>query len=524
MKELAGIRAKVHRHPRYRTPKKIYDFHTPPRRGTPRRIATAFLGRIAKDLKIDTNPRDLRFDKVVESILGSHVLFQQYHRGKPVTGAWLKIDLDKQNRIYSVENGCVPSKVIERAETAKSAAMMDEEAAIQKAIEVLRATPAGRAKPLRLRSKPVAEMVFFPGEKTVSLAWKIILPVADPPHDWRMYIRAANGSLLHKEDMLKMATARGYVFDPTPVAVLNDTRLKPNSSIPNNAYRLVDLPDVAGTGFLDGPYVSTRDTKRRRQNKNGQFLLKHRQRAFKEVMVYFHIDRVQRYIQSLGLANVNNRCIPVDIDGISDDNSYYSPATKSLTFGTGGVDDAEDAEIILHEYGHSIQDNQVPGFGSSNEAAAMGEGFGDYLAASFFESLKPARLRQCVGSWDATAYSPEDPPCLRRVDSTKRYPRDLVQEEHADGEIWSACLWQIREAIGRTDCDRLVLAHHFLVKRDSSFADAALALILVDRNLYGGAHEKIIRDVFIRRGILKTSKRQRAGYDPYARSNRRGSD
>ena len=151
----------------------------------------------------------------------------------------------------------------------------------------------------------------------------------------------------------------------------------------------------------------------------------------------------------------------------------------------------------------------------------MGEGFGDYLAASFFKPLKPARLRQCVGSWDATAYSPDDPPCLRRVDSTKRYPRDLVQEEHADGEIWSACLWQIREAIGRTDGDKLVLAHHFLMKRDSSFADAVLALILADRNLYGGAHEKIIRDVFIRRGILKTSKRERAGYDPYARSNRR---
>jgi hypothetical protein len=37
----------------------------------------------------------------------------------------------------------------------------------------------------------------------------------------------------------------------------------------------------------------------------------------------------------------------------------------------GGVDDAEDADVILHEYGHAIQDNQVPGFGSSLEAGAM---------------------------------------------------------------------------------------------------------------------------------------------------------
>ena len=118
----------------------------------------------------------------------------------------------------------------------------------------------------------------------------------------------------------------------------------------------------------------------------------------------------------------------------------------------------------------------------------MGEGFGDYLAASFFETLKPARFARCVGSWDATAYSPEDPPNLRRLDSTKRYPRDIVHEVHADGEIWSASLWALREAIGRTACDKLVLAHHFLLKRDSTFEEAALSLILADQQLFRGAH------------------------------------
>ena len=63
------------------------------------------------------------------------------------------------------------------------------------------------------------------------------------------------------------------------------------------------------------------------------------------------------------------RPIKVNVNGrIDEDNSFYSPGTKALTFGRGGVDDAEDAEIILHEYGHSIQDNQVPGFGASAQA------------------------------------------------------------------------------------------------------------------------------------------------------------
>ena len=65
-----------------------------------------------------------------------------------------------------------------------------------------------------------------------------------------------------------------------------------------------------------------------------------------------------------------------------------------------------------------------------------------------------------------------------------------------------------------------MLAHHFLLKRDSSFEEAALSLILADQRLFRGAHEKTIRTVFVQRGILKPATRKRAGYDPYARSPR----
>jgi Zn-dependent metalloprotease len=518
MARVGNVRAKVHERTVHKAPSKIYDIQTAPKTGTPRRVATAFLPRIARDLKIRVAPRDLRYDKTVTTVLGSHVLFQQYRKGKPVSGAWVKVDLDKDRRIYSVENTTVPSTLLDKMDPAK--ARIDARVAIQHAVAHLQAQMP-RKRALTLRADATAELVLFPQKHRVVPAWKLIIPLASPLHDWRMFIHARTGEILHQEDMLKMVAGRGRVFDPSPVASLNDTTLKDRSKIPDTAYREVDLPDVAATGYLDGPYVNTQATRRRRRVASRQFLFTRTQRAFKEVMAYFHIDRVQRYIQTLGLTNVNNRSISVNIDGIRDDNSFYSPATKQLTFGTGGIDDAEDAEIILHEYGHSIQDNQVPGFGASEEAGAMGEGFGDYLAASFFETLKPARFARCLGSWDATAYSPEDPPNLRRLDSTKRYPRDIVHEVHADGEIWSASLWALREAIGRTACDKLVLSHHFLLKRDSSFEEAALSLILADQQLFRGAHAATIRTVFVRRGILKAATRKRGGYDPYARTPRR---
>jgi hypothetical protein len=124
----------------------------------------------------------------------------------------------------------------------------------------------------------------------------------------------------------------------------------------------------------------------------------------------------------------------------------------------------------------------------------MGEGFGDYLAASFYADLKSPVLKPCVGSWDAVSYSSANPPNLRRVDSQKKFPDDMEGEEHADGEIWSACLWELRTALGGKKADQLVLAHHFLIPPTATFRDAAEALVTADQNLNQGQNEATIRD------------------------------
>src|SRR2546421_11352411 len=64
------------------------------------------------------------------------------------------------------------------------------------------------------------------------------------------------------------------------------------------------------------------------------------------------------------------------------DNSFSQPGQDFIPY--GAVDDTDDAEVILHEYGHTIQDAQVPGWGETEEAGAMGEGWGEFLAATYF--------------------------------------------------------------------------------------------------------------------------------------------
>ena len=127
--------------------------------------------------------------------------------------------------------------------------------------------------------------------------------------------------------------------------------------------------------------------------------------------------------------------------------SYFDPHTKTLTFAAGGIPDAEDADIIVHEYTHALQDDQVPGFGMTDEGCAMGQGFGDFLAACFFAEENGGFNREAVGDWDGIGMIQH---CVRRVDGKKHYPEDYLDllRCDADSEIWSATLWDIYLAFG----------------------------------------------------------------------------
>ncbi|QHT65332.1 peptidase M36 [Rhodocytophaga rosea] len=514
---MKGLKAKIEKHPERNTPRRFYDIESNASNEKPEKIAEEILGSIAPKLKINPDLSQLKFDKTKESILGHHVLYQQYFEGVPISGAWIRVDIDPEGKVYNINNDLVPETVLKRAEKLNSKKaggdaspnmpQLDVEEAKKRALEI------SGAKANDLSEILESELVYYPKEGVPTLAWKIIVKSQKPVGEWKIYLDAITGGIIDKINMLRTLEGQGKVFDPNPVVTLKDTSLEDNAQIPDAAYRLVPLRDLSNSGMLDGPYVTTKLTPNRVKRSDAKFIFRREERAFKEVMVYFHIDRVQRYIQQLGFTNILNRPIEVNIDGIREDNSFYSPSTKSLTFGTGGVDDAEDAEIILHEYGHAILDDQVPGFGPRGEARAMGEGFGDYLAASFFSDNKPDVLKPTVGNWDAVAYSGAEPPCLRRLDSNKKYPKDIVGEEHDDGEIWSACLWELRKALGGRTSDQLVIAHHFLLTPTTKFEEAANALITADKRLNDGRNENTIRDIFIRRGILPNPRRKnkRAG-------------
>jgi hypothetical protein len=449
--------------------------------------------------------QSLRVVRDVTSATGRHVWYQQMVDGLPLLG----------ERIYVNEGGLAASAA-RRAATAAWPATLSGS---------FRVTPA-RARTVALRavgapggaSARAVPVAVRAGRGAVR-AWAVRVVVAGAPHDHQVVVDGATGRVLSARNDVRMATGIGRVFAPNPLVTLR-RRVRDagdrDQRVLAPAYFVRRLHNLDGSGLLRGRWVDTSRHSRATavaREPDLRFLYRRANDRFESVMAYHYLDRTQAYVQSLGfgtvLPAVNRERQQVAVDTYTGDNSFYQPSIDLITLGTGGVDDGEDPDVILHEYGHAIQDAQVPGFGRSLEAGAMGEGFGDYWAGDQTARVTltrptghPGADVECVADWDSISYSPP-PACLRRLDSAKRYPRDVEREVHADGEMWSASLWTLRANLGRRVTNRIVLESHFSLNPGSSFADGARAVIAADRALYAGRHVALIRGVFRARGFLR---------------------
>ncbi len=488
----------------YGTPKEIWGFRTPARRGAPQAVARDFLVANAALYELEQDVTELEVQRVILSLGAAHVIFRQIHRRHRVHRGYVTVHMDREGRVFLSKNRSVPPRLLPE----KFEQRIGRDEAVCRA---RRALP-GRERPAVARE---TERLWFPRDDELVPAWKVRLTRTRPREEWIVYLSARSGAVLNKYDNLaESARGRGLVFDPSPVTALGDHALllgpkRRARRPPPAAYREVVLEGLDGGGTLAGEKVTTAPTRAVRVRKSGlEFLLRSHERGFDEVMVYYHVDAALRYLERLGFRGaraVFREPVKADVNGTREDNSWYSPVDRLLTFGTGDIDDAEDAETILHELGHAIQDAICPDFGQSPEAAAMGEGFGDYFAASFFEARKPARYRNSVMSWDgllAGLEGGDEPPCLRRVDDALTYGDfDPAGDEHDNGRIWSATLWDVRAALGREAADRLILESHFQLDGFTSMARGARAILDADRNLEDGRHGAALTRIFRRRRI-----------------------
>jgi hypothetical protein len=310
-------------------------------------------------------------------------------------------------------------------------------------------------------------------------------------------------------------TGTGMVFFPNPVVTSGDETLTDQKDADYAALNdeRVSVPLVAldGSGYLRGRWATVKsETGDAAYSTNCTFNYTRHDDRFEQVMAYYWVTASQMYTQSLGFTGVagwpliNGDQQRVRINQWGVDNSFATDHPKDeMRFGKGGVDDAEDAEVILHELGHQIHFSASATFFDTNEAGSISEGFGDYWAATVTEAVSgPQSDPACIMDWDSTSYTAGPVHCLRRLDRDLKYPTDLNDAVHHDGQIWSHALWNLRTAIGAAHADTSILQAQ-LGWTGTDMPDLATRIVAQAQARYGQGAAACL--AFQERGILTCS-------------------
>ena len=238
-------------------------------------------------------------------------------------------------------------------------------------------------------------------------------------------------------------------------------------------------------------------------------------------------------------------------DGISPTTNMFLWQPIPASFYSPCVDGDYDMSVIAHEYGHLVSNRMVAGPVSGlggNQPQAMGESWSDLQAAEFLNSqgLVPlggenpfavgpyvtgdhqAGIRNYAMNKSPLNYSDVgyDFACNQGGTCTQR------TQVHADGEIWSATNYDIRQAFierynaqfpasnmalqqscfdgltpvtqcpGNRRWAQLMFDAWLLMATGGvSMVDARDAMLAADLIRFGGAHQVLLRTTFARRGL-----------------------
>ena len=540
--------------------------------GSGKQLAEAWLDKNWQRLGLEPRARNLTLIETKTSLAGVHYHFGQMLHGFPVEDAFVVISVHKKTgKMYRVANTSWP---IDAGRVDVPEYLLNKDDAMDvtwnhlKVSGELSAMPEGRLVWLMKDGKPVPIWRVAMGVTAPHGAWSVAVSAFDgkvisAENQIRFHnrgalakitigegdisggledaIRRLQDRLDREERALKQGNKRrvdgqGDVFDPDPRTTLMAENME--DSVPDetieSAYITKPLRDITFNDStnqyeLIGPWVQVRQISGSDYEPNvapsttpdGIWNFRRGNNAFNDAMTYFHIDQSQRYIQRLGFLGDNgiqDGSIQVDTHGlinwIDDDNSFFDPSRNALAFGHGCVDDNEDADVILHEYGHAIQD-WIDGrwSGTANDAGGMGEGFGDYWAGSY--SLKTPNGRdfhpEWVYTWDGHNF------CwsgrrLDVIDGQYNPNRSYNFHSFVDGvlsdELWSSPMFQamyrlFQMGIPIAEADRIVLESHFGA---GVLTMAAMAenTISAATSLYpDGLHQQVFKESFARQNMTQ---------------------
>ena len=351
-------------------------------------------------------------------------------------------------------------------------------------------------------------------DNQTKLVYRVVLNSFETPGSWEAMVDAASGNVLRVQDIAfyykhdhdhgdpqnddaaksvtnTVEAGTGYIFNPDPLSYTGSTyggQYVDGNDATNDALdearQLVTIPELelaGGMYKLKGTYAEIKELEAPATGLFTQaspdFLFNRNEQGFEAVNAYWHIDNMQRYVnETLGI-----ECLPMTNGGVvwfdphgvgGADNSYYS--NGRLVFGEGCVDDAEDADVVIHELGHGVHD-WVTG-GSLSQVQGLSEGSGDYWGQSYSRSLgqwEPSDPQyQWFFNWDGhnTCWGG------RTTGYGGTYPPPGGTPIHTAGQIWATSLMRIWDRIGREKTDRAFLEGLAMTNASTNQQNAARAV------------------------------------------------
>lgn len=206
--------------------------------------------------------------------------------------------------------------------------------------------------------------------------------------------------------------------------------------------------------------------------------------SFEDANVWFHLNNFREYVNGLGMDAITNHEMNVNSHYNTDENSdfSYNGSKYDLHFGTGGVDDAEDPDVIIHEYCHSLSHTASPVI-PAGERDALEEGLCDYFACSYSKSINKYNWQQLY-NWDGHNPFWSGRWCV----TGKVYPKNITGSRYKDGELWAGTLMEVDSAIGRDAANKLMFVTMFQLSKSVGMQQAALLFCQNDSILFGGKH------------------------------------
>ena len=303
------------------------------------------------------------------------------------------------------------------------------------------------------------------------------------------------------------------VFNPDPITTLGVNYGAPYIDDNDNnlawfapAYSLVDFTatyeTASNTFFLENSLVKIEDfqspTAAPATNTNPNFYFDRSESGFEDVNTMYHITKFHNYISSIGYDSLMNEVITIDTHGmLGADNSMFNRngGSPTLNFGTGGVDDAEDADVIIHEYSHALSWRANNSSNFSTQRSGLDEGLADYFATSYSRAINPYHW-DSMFTWDGhNEYWGG-----RTASTSAVFPNASGIYEY--GEIWNAAMSSIWTDLGQIVTDKLMFESMHFFTDNTTLPEAALYVLQSDTVLFNGLHSNTICNHFKNKNLL----------------------